>query len=175
MITLKRGFYAAIALLILLTGYLLLRRHDKKHDAQIGNVVLGADDREKIIVDPKLHTLITITEKGQTKSYLNPHGKVSITEKKDGSVVINQRTWGTIHEPNLSLALGSDFKPRLGIGCNFIYVHSFELGAGLLISPTQFKDVRVEAHLGYNFYSNLLINVGVDNHKTIQGSLSIRF
>lgn len=176
----KRGLiYATIGLVIAVFLYALLHRHDSKVDQSIDAPVLATDDKLKYVIDQKRHTLTAVTlQNGATKvsrTFLNPHGPVAITEKKDGAVSLEQRTYGTIHEPFIGASFGSDFKFRAAIGVDLFYVQRFELGGGLLLTPTDLRDVRGFAHVAYNVYGDCLLSVGVDNKKAIHLLISARF
>lgn len=178
----KRGIaYGIVGLLIAIGLYVLLHRHDRKVDQQIASPTLGSDERLKYVIDQKLHTVTAVVlQPGSskpvvTRTYLNPHGPVSITEKKDGTVTLAQRSFGTIHEPNIGAAFGADIKLRAALGLNLLYVRRWELGGGLLVNPTQIKDLRAYVSVSYNVYSNWLLSAGVDNHKAVQLIASVRF
>lgn len=176
----KRGliYGAIIAGLFVLYG--ILRHRDAKIDAIIAAPTLGPDDRLKYVIDPRTHTITTVTrDQGNgervTRTFLNPHGPVAITEKNGGAVILTQRTYGTIHEPNIGAAIGVDLKPRVAVGVNLVYAQRWELGGGLMLTPSEIKDVRAYGAVSYNVYSNCLLSVGLDNHKTIQFVVGLRF
>lgn len=172
------------ALILSLVGaalWLLRRHHDQKVDQQIAAPALGSDDKAKIIIDQKRHVLTRVERDSTTnretvvRSYLNPHGPVSIVEKKDGKTVLVQRTWGTQLSPNIGGAFGSDFKFRVAAGLNLFYVQRWEVGGGLLLQPGDLRDVRAYGALSYNVYGDWLISGAYDNHRTVQLIASVRF
>lgn len=171
----KRGIIYGLIIVGLLALWWGLHNRDKRVDAGIAAPVLGPDDIAKIILDPKAHTVTRVDATGIHKTFLNAHGPVSITEKKNGTVSLEQRTYGTIHEPNIGASLGSDLKFRIAVGASLLYVQRWEMGGGLLVNPSQIKDLRVYGAVSYNVYSNWLISAGVDNHKAIHLIASVRF
>lgn len=178
----KRGIiYGLIGIAVAIGLYVLLHRHDRKVDQQIASTVLGPNDRLKYVIDQKRHTVTAVVlQPGSskpvvTRSYINPHGPVSITERKDGTVSLAQRSYGTIHEPNIGASFSSDFKFRAALGVDLLYIQRWEMGGGLLVNPSQLKDLRLYAAVGYNVYDNWLLSAGVDNHKAIHLIASLRF
>lgn len=171
----KRGIIYGLIIVGLLALWWGLHNRDKRIDQSIAAPSLGPDDRAKIVLDNANHTVTRVDDTGIHKTFLNPHGPVSITEKKNGSVVLAQRTYGTIHEPNIGASLGSDLKFRAALGVSLFYVQRWEMGGGLLVNPSQLKDLRLYGAVSYNVYSNWLISAGVDNHKAIQLIASVRF
>lgn len=166
------------ALIVSLVGaalWFLRRHHDEKVDQQTNVPVLATDERSAVVVDQRHHTVTRIDSTGEHKSFLNPHGPVRISEKKDGKTVLVQRTWGTQLSPNIGGAFGSDFKFRVAVGCNLFYVQRWELGGGLLLQPGDIRDIRAYAGLSYNVYADWLLTAAVDNHKAIQLIASVRF
>jgi hypothetical protein len=173
----RRSLYGISALLGigLLALWWAMRHHDKKVDQSIATTSLGPDDRTKTVLDNAHHTVTRIDDKGSHKTFLNSHGPVSIIEKKDGSTVLIQRTWGTELSPFAGGTVGSDFKFRVAVGANGFYVQRWELGGGLLLNPSEIKDLRLFGHVAYNVYGNWLISAGVDNHTAIHLIASVRF
>lgn len=176
-----RGVYAVVAISIVgATLWFYRGRHDKKIDKAIVTKTLNPADEEKYIIDIKHHSITRISRDVHTgadvvaKTFLNTHGPVSITEEKGGKVVIVERTWGTIHEPFIGVAFGSDIRLRAALGLDLFYWQRWELGGGLLAS-SNIHDTRMFAHVGYNVYGNALVSVAVDNHTTVHLIASIRF
>jgi hypothetical protein len=178
----KRGLYVALILSCLGAAlWFYWRKHDNKIDQQIAAQTLGPSDSEKIIIDQKRHTIVRVKRRIYpdgpdiiSKSYLNPHGPVSLTEKKDGTTVLVQRTWGTIREPFIGIGFGSDLQLRAALGMDLLYVQRWEMGGGLLLNQNV-KDTRLFAHVGYNAYGNTLVSVGVDNRKTVHLLAILKF
>lgn len=171
----KRGLYVGLIVAGLLAMWWMLRKHDGKVDQQIAAPVLGPDEKAKIILDNSNHTVTRVDDTGVHRSFLNSHGPVSIVEKKDGSTVLIQRTWGTELSPFIGGAFGSDFRFRVAVGTNFFYVQRWEAGGGLLLNVGEIRDVRAFVHVGYNVYSNWLISAAVDNQKAVHIIASVRF
>jgi len=92
------------------------RHHsDVNTDGKNVSTTLPSDDTEKVVINEHTHTITEITrnEKGQTeikKSFLPPTAAVEY--KKDGSVNISKRSWGTELVPTVGIAYGSDLTPR---------------------------------------------------------------
>lgn len=180
--TLKRGvIYAVLGLVLLGVSWLFWHQQDTTRDHQIAAPVLAPDDKAKIIIDQKHHTLTRVERDSTTnretvvRSYLNPHGPVSVTEKKDGKVVLAQRSYGTCADPFVGGALGSDFRFRATLGLDLLYLQRWELGGGLLVNVGDIRDTRLFGHLAYNVYSNMLLSVGFDNQKTVHLMADLKF
>lgn len=173
--TLKRGIIYALIVGLCAVFYVAARRQAKSVDAQIVAPILGPDDKAKIIFDPRTHTVTRVDDTGVHKTFLNPHGPVSIVEKKDGKTVLIQRTWGTELSPFAGGTFGSDFRFRVALGANLFYVQRWECGGGLLLNVGDIKDVRAFAHVGYNVYGNWIVSGAIDNQKTVHVLASLRF
>lgn len=172
----KRGIYAAIIGGLVLYGvWWALHRRDVSIDRSVVSTNLGPDDRSKIILDPRTHTVTRIDDTGIHKTFLNPHGPVAIVEKKDGKTVLIQRTWGTQSSPFAGGTLGSDFKFRVALGINLFYIQRWEMGGGLLLQPGDVRDIRAFAHVGYNVYGNWLVSAAIDHKQTVHVLASLRF
>lgn len=175
----KGIIYVTIAALLLAGVWYLLHKKNKKVDQQIAAPILTPTENAKIIIDQKHHTVTHVTRSstGKTetrKSYLNPHGPVSIVERKDNTTVLIQRTWGTMVEPFAGFALGSDLRARVALGANVFYVQRWELGGGL-VAGNDIRDTRLFAQVAYNVYGNCFVAVGVDHKQTAQLIAGLKF
>lgn len=177
--TLKRGaIYAIASALIICALWIVRHNHDAKTNEQIHSTVLPPEDQVKVIVDPKHHTLTTVTRspggKTETRSTFLPRSGASVELRKNGSVLVTAPKWGTEINGFVGCALGSDIRGRAALGLNLFYVQRWELGGGLLMS-SDIHDTRVFAHVSYNAYGNIFIAGGIDNRKTAQLIAGLKF
>jgi hypothetical protein len=91
---LKGILYGIAAVLLLSTVWWVMHRRDTKRDAAINSPLLRPEDNAKIIVDPRRHTIVTVTRDG-TKATFLPRSGASVTIGKSGEVRTNTRTFGT--------------------------------------------------------------------------------
>lgn len=166
--------YPLVATLICL-GWFALHFSNRLVDNQIASTSLGPTARAKYIIDQKHHTLTVVTPGKTTKTYLNPNGPVSFTEKKNGTVTVTQRTWGTMLSPVLVAGIGSEFRFRMGGALDLFYIRRFECGIGLYDDPANAKDMRIFASAAYNFYGDILAMLSVDNHKSVSALIGLKF
>lgn len=177
----KRGYlYAALAVVCVWLVFLWrgCRKHDRAVDTQIKSTTLAPTESAKVIVDPRRHTVTTVTRTadGRTDTratYLPPSG-ASISVGKNGSVLVTTRSWGTEISPFVGVALGSDIRGRASLGLNLFYVQRWEMGGGLLLN-TDIRDTRLFAHVSYNVYGNYYVSVGADNRRTAHLMAGLKF
>lgn len=167
-----------------LFGWIILRRHNVRTDAQVTAQTLPAGDKAKVIIDEKRHEIITVAEAPRhigdsgprqivtTKRFLAPNA--SIETKPDGTVVVTSRSWGTELSPWVGISIDSEKHARVGLCVNWFYWQRLELGSGLSIRTSDL-DPRVFVSAGYNVYSNLLLNATIDNHKAIGIGVALKF
>lgn len=170
----KIKLYGIVAAVVLsgLFGFKACRKHDKTVDANTSNPVLKPGEKEKIIVDPVKHTITVVTPTGTNTTYL-PDRPTSVTEDKDGKLTVQVKTWGTECRPYMGA--GFDGHARLNIGLDGLYFHKFDFGGGLKLNPVMLKDTRLDINASWNFYSNTSLALSIDNQKTVEGFIKIRF
>jgi len=169
----RGAIYATLAIVGLVVLWAERRKHDGKIDAAIKSTTLAPGDIDRIIVDPRRHTIEVVSKTGIKKSFL-PDSGASVDISKTGSGSISVRSWGTETVPFMGFALGSDLRARAALGINLFYIYRWETGGGLLIS-NDIKDTRAFVHVGYNVYDNALVSVGVDNKHTVHLVASLKF
>src|SRR6185312_7116497 len=166
-------------------GWFVLRRHDVRTDKAITSQVLPQEDKAEVIIDAPHHEIITITRKqnpdgvssnGETitsKAFLDTRAKIEI--RRDGTVAVTQRKWGTEFSPFIGTSFDSDVKIRTSFGINAFYVERWELGAGLSLAVTNWRDARVFVGGSYNVYGNILLTAAIDNHKAASVGVALKF
>lgn len=163
----------------LVTGWVYLHHANVRTDKNTTSQTLPAQDKAKVIVNERSHTITTVVRVGQTgqtkvsTAFLAPNA--SIETKPDGSVVVTSRVWGTEHAPYIGTAFDSEFKIRTALGVNVFYWQRWEVGGGLSLSVTNVKDARVYVGGSYNVYGNILLTGAVDNHKAIGIGVALKF
>lgn len=172
--------YGSIIALVGLTLWFIRRHIDARVDRSITSKILPAADKEKLIIDPRHHTIEVLNRKsnGDTqiqRKYLNPRGPTAIEEKQDGSIVVTQRAYGTELSVFAGVGMGTDVQPRAAVGLNLYYVHSFDFGMGFLATSDVVHDSRAMVEASYNFIDNLSIGVYVDNRKDAGVLATVRF
>lgn len=160
-----------VVLLLAIYGY-IQHKIDQNKDRSIISTVLKPNEREKLIINEKNHTITTITRDGTKVQPIGP--KSSITVGDDGKITIQTRTFGTELSPFIGVGFDSGITGRAALGLNGFYWRQFELGCGISDSFTNVKDARLFVQGSYNFYGNMAIGITVDNHKTIGALLSVR-
>ena len=174
----RGAIYAVLICAGLAILWLQRRAHDNRTNATIHSTALPPEDQVKVIVDPRHHTLTTVTRsttgQTETRSTFLPRGGASVELRKNGSVLVTAPKWGTENNPFVGCALGSDDRGRAALGLNLLYVQRWELGGGLLLN-TDIHDTRVFAHVSYNTYENIFVSVGIDNRKTAQLIAGLKF
>lgn len=176
----KAVIYGSIIALVCIALWFIRRPHDGRVDRGISSSTLPPQDKEKLIVDPRHHTIEILNRKpnGETqiqKKYLNPRGPTAIEEKQDGTIIVTQRTYGTELGVFAGVAMGSDVQPRAALGLSLFYIHSFDLGMGFLSTSDVGHESRAMLEASYNFIDNLSIGVYVDNHKDAGVLATVRF
>lgn len=171
--------------LTLLGLYLFIRMHLRRAitgtmtgSAGARQVALPTNDTERIIVDPRKHTLTVVKEN------LTPGGKPSVTTTtlpdrqstvdihKDGSVAVTAPQLGIELRPFLGVGYSDD--ARLAIGADVLYWKRLDLGLG--VQPNfHMADARGFLSLSYNLVDNLRITATIDHKKTPGIFLSARF
>lgn len=163
--------------LLALLGYRLWQKHAKKVDQNTLSTVLQPDQKQKAIIDPIKHELTTVTrdKNGKEvthKTYL-PDRPIAIVENNDGKITIESRKWGPEFRPYFGAGFDGDV--RLHLGADGLYFNKFDLGGGFKFNPVELKDTRIDANISYNFYSHTSLALSIDNHKTIEGFIKLRF
>lgn len=179
MTKLRGALYVAAFSVLLIFGYKWRHKHDATVDAAITSTVLPQEDKAKYIIDEKKHTISTVERDTSTgrvllrTTYLAP--KAAIEIRKDGTVKVTQRVWGTEFSPFIGIGIDSGPHGRAALGINGFYVDRWEAGGGLSLNILQAKDVRAFVHVSYNVYSNCILSIGVDNHKSVQALVGLKF
>jgi hypothetical protein len=172
-------FYATALAVCFLIFWFTRLHHDTQVDKQTASTTLGPNDQTKIIIDQKHHTITRVDlqkdgSESVKKSYLNPHGPVSVAEEKSGNTIIVQRTWGTEINPAVGLVYGSDFTLRAAGSLQLFYIQRWEAGLGVAMG-SQLSSTRAFASVSYNVYNNILVGAYLDNHRDAGVICSIRF
>lgn len=175
----KRGYiYAGLIGTLLALLWFMRGCHDKKIDTDIKSTTLKPSEQTKFIVDPRRHTITTVTRRADggtdTKATFLPTTGASISIGKDDSVLVTSRSWGTEISPFVGVALGSDIRGRATLGLNLFYVQRWEVGGGLLLN-TDVHDTRLFTHVSYNAYNNIYISLGIDNRRTAHVMAGLKF
>jgi hypothetical protein len=173
MINLKKwALLGVIIVLGLFVGVKDCRKHQQAKDKVASSPILQPDQKVKVIVDSHNHTIEVITPTSDKKGFL-PEGPVDIIENKDNKIVFNRRVWG--YEMYPFAAVGVDNKVRLHLGMDLFYVYRFDMGIGLGVNPSNYKDISPNLNISYNIWSNSSLGVSYNNHGAIGGILKLRF
>lgn len=173
----KGVLYGLGIIAVIVAGWLVLHRRNIRTDAQTGSQTLPAQDKAKYVIDEKHHTITTISRVGKSnavvrRTFLAPNA--SITVRKDGSVVVDARSWGTEVTPFIGTTFDSEFHIRTTLGVNGFYWQRWEFGGGLSIRASDL-DPRVFVGVSYNVYSNILLTAAIDNHKAVSVGVALKF
>jgi hypothetical protein len=171
---LKKFVILAAVIALGLFGFKACRKVQQKQDKQASSTVLAPNQAEKIVVNPENHTIEVVTSKKTTTTYL-PDRPTQIIENKDGTITVIDHKFGTELRPYGGIGGAFDGTPRVHVGVDFYYIYKFDLGGGLDTNPSNWRDVRADLNLSYNFWSNTSIAVSVDNHKVPGIFLKFRF
>lgn len=177
----------AIITVLLILGYIWRFKSDAGIETQIRATTLPKEDKAKYIIDEKRHELIEIThapidpasggEDGsgtvERRTYLPPHASIEL--RKDGTVVVTARTWGTEIQPFVGLAGATDRSFTAQAAVSLLYVQRWEFGGGLSVNVRDVHDVRAVLTASHNFYSNAVAYVGIDNHKAVSVGVGLKF
>lgn len=177
---LKGILYGLGIVAVLLLTWLLLHNINGKTDAAIVSQTLAPDDKAKVIVDTKRHTITTVTRSPDgvlehtisVTKYLAPTASIEV--KQDGTVVVTSRSFGTELSPWMGVSFDTEKHARITLGPNWFYWRRYELGSGLSIRTSDL-DPRVFISASYNVYANTLLMVAVDNHKAVSLGLALKF
>ena len=128
------------------------------------DAVLPKDDTELVTENENNHTVTITTAKG-TATHYSRDTKVEI--QKNGTVKIDTDAWGVEAHP--FLGVGYSDTARVYFGCNLFYIHSFDAAASFGLTANGSKPAfQPMLSVGWNFYSNTSLNVGI-NPLTIAG------
>src|SRR5438270_237142 len=86
----------------------------RQMDRQITSTALQPNEKERVIFNPKTHTVTTVTERGAQKRFVGPAG-AAVVIGKDGRVRVDARIAGTECSPYLGGAFGTDIQPRAAL------------------------------------------------------------
>lgn len=182
---LKGALYVAAIAVLLVLGYFWRRKLDAKADSQVVSHALPKEDKAKYIVDENRHELIEIEHTpapsgAETQgsvvrtTYLPPRASIEI--RKDGTVVVTARQFGTECVPFIGAVVDSEIHGRAIVGVNLLYWHRWELGVGPSMGVLGLRpDLRVFGAVAYNVWSNTSVFVGIDNHKAAYVGAAIKF
>jgi len=174
----KAAIYAAVISGGLLYLWSAKRKSDSRKDTAIMSTALPKNDIERIIVSPNRHEIETVVDgphgRPQIKKTFVPSSGASVDIRRDGSVQVTSRTWGTSLNPYVGVALGSDIVGRAAVGLDVFYWQRWELGGGLLVD-SNIRDTRVFAAVNYNVYGNILIGGAVDNRHMVHIVAALKF
>ncbi len=153
-------------------GWYLMQRQDTVTDQVILKPVLLEGQTAKVILNPKKHRATIVTTEGVKEIFIGNHPS-SVIVNDDGTVKVQTRKFGTELEP--FVGLGYDSKLRLFAGAGVFYWHRFDLNVALALSPTSKPDLRFQALLSWNVYSNTHLFVGLDHRSTPSVGFLVRF
>lgn len=159
----KREFYLGLTLAGL-CAFFFGRGCQKKHDAATASTILAPDVKEKIVIDPRKHTVVIVTREG-TKATTLPDRPSSIEIHNDGKVIVTSPQWGIELDPFLGAAF-SLHGGLLGAGTDFFYWKKADVGLGFMINPSNVLDTGVFLAVSYRVWSNTSLALGIDNHTT---------
>jgi hypothetical protein len=115
--------------------------------------------KERLIVNSVKHEITMVTAAGsKTEFARNP----VIDINKTGDVSVSRGVYGAEHLPSLGIGYGGD--ARLYLGASVYYVYELELNTQLAFALSPHAPAFVEPvfSVGYNFYSNTSMFVGVN-------------
>ena len=179
----RKVIYASILTGLLVYGWRARHKADRRADEQISSQSLPLQDSGKVIVDEQRHTITTVVahsgRPGSNASsqpirrtvYLPPHAAVEI--KKDGSIKVDARTWGTEVSPWLGFAYSD--RARVALGLDLLYWHRWELGPFVGFTISGPFSARIGAKVSFNVWSNTSLYVGIDNRGTSTGGICFKF
>ncbi len=151
MITLRR-ITALVALLALILGGLWLGVRYGSGTPTPAPLVLKPTEREIVSYNPDTKTLTTVTPQGTKAEYART---VTVRVQKDGTTVLEKKTWGREFSPFVGVGFGGSLRLHLGVGG--FYYKRFDLN-GHLTFPTSRNDrgpfIQTRTSLSYNFYRN---------------------
>ena len=159
----KREFFLGLTL----SGFIAFffgRGCQKKHDQATSSTILSPDIREKIVIDPRRHTVVIVTREG-TRATVLPDRPSSIEVLNSGRTRINSPQWGVELDPFLGAAF-SLHGGLLGAGLDVFYWKRADVGLGFMTNPSDFRDTGAFAAVSYRIYSNTSLALGIDNHST---------
>ncbi len=110
---------------------------------------------------------------GKRKLRLAPQASIEI--RKDGTVRITSRTYGSEISPFIGLGIDAQARGRGALGVNLFYWQRYEFGGGLTVGAGASAPIRAFVHASYNVWNNTHMSAGVDNHKTPFAMLSVNF
>lgn len=152
----KMGFVLFVAFIIALTIYSCA--HKRSVDSTASQAVLPPGAVNKVIVNPQAHTLTVLTP-GHSETLFLPSRPSDIIVYEDGHTKIEVSEYGFEEQPFLGPGFG-DGKGRVYLGLNQFYFKraDFFWALGLGTNYT----VQPIIGIGYNFWSNTSINIGLN-------------
>lgn len=148
-----------LAIVVLIGGWLWLQHRIRAFVSSYKSpTVLANNVKERISFNEKTHTLIVETPKKTIKEYAhNPE----VLIMKDDTVVIKRHLIG--FENQFFVGVGYADCGRVFVGDNFFHFSRFDLSGSVGIAPDTTKTVlQPFVAIGYNFYSNTSINLGLN-------------
>lgn len=169
----KRYGLIFLSLFLVALTYWFVHKKNKQTDVSIENPILRPTEKEKIILDMNKNQALIVKSDGTTKTvYLSPRNKVSIIENNDGTLILQQRTWGVEHAPILGVAFSDAVHIDLGVG--LVYWRSYDLSVGVS-SPVNRFSLSGYGAVSYNFRRNYLVYVKYGTDRKIGIGTGIRF
>jgi hypothetical protein len=167
----KTEFFAALGVTALAV-FFIGRGCQKRHDIATLSPNLRPGVREKIIVNPKHHSLIVIT-RTETKASTLPDRPSSIEFMDNGKVKVNSPQFGTEFSPFFGVA----YALRGGIvggGLDVLYWKKLDLSFGFGTNPSLIQDASLFVGVSYFVYSNTSLMLGMDNRQSPILMLKVR-
>ena len=155
--------YAVGGLIVLLAmaGLLRLRSCVKASMPQASkpHAVLPRDVKEQVSINSEKHTVTVTTQTGSKTEFAKDP---IISVNKTGDVSVSRGVYGAEHLPSLGIGYGGD--ARLYLGASVYYVYELELNTQLAFALSPHAPAFVEPVLsvGYNFYGNTSVFIGVN-------------
>src|ERR1700686_828490 len=146
---------------IILSGLLAFffgRGCQKKHDLATSSTILAPDVKEKLIIDPRKHTIVIVSRDGTKVSTL-PDRPSSIEILNNGKVRVNSPQFGTEIRPFLAGAYTLN-GGKLGAGVDLVYYKRVDVGLGFATNPTYVQDTTIFIGVSMFVYSNTSIMLG---------------
>lgn len=150
------------ALLVGVGTFLYLKHKVERVVALFPNIPhrsgLRSDERELVTFNEKTHRVIVETSSGTVKMYArNPTVRI----KKDGRVTVDRHMFGFEARPFIGVGYADTTRALLGF--EPFYAGAFDASASLGVAlDRQYVLAKPYIAIGYNCWSNLSVNAGVN-------------
>lgn len=160
----------ATSILILSIGVYV---YTHKRDTGIIQTVLKPDVQEKIIVNPALHSLIIITDKG-TEALSLPDRASSIEILKTGKLRLTVPQCGFEHSPFIGIGYSSQVNDYLGL--DVFYWKRLDFGISFGFDRLKLQSLSAPLMISYTIWHNTRLTFGVEpfGKHEVHGLVSVR-